>query len=132
MTINNELVDQLLTDYQTPEDILGQNGLLKQFTKAVLERAMQAELTDHLGYDKHDPAGKNSGNSRNGHSRKTLKGEFGELPIEVARDRNASFEPRIVPKGETRFEGFDDKNRKMIEEFAEGRHRQQKAAATGK
>jgi putative transposase len=69
---------------------------------------MQAELTDHLGYEKHSPEGKNSGNSRNGKSRKTLKGSFGTLPIEVPRDRQASFEPKIVPKGQTRFEGFDD------------------------
>ncbi len=61
MTINNDLIDQLLKDYQKPEDILGAQGLLKQLTKAVLERAMQAELTDHLGYEKHAPAGKNSG-----------------------------------------------------------------------
>jgi putative transposase len=66
-------------------------------TKAVLERAVQAELTHHLGYDKHDPAGKNTGNSRNGKSKKTLKGEFGTLPIEVPRDRNSTFEPQIVP-----------------------------------
>ncbi len=109
MTINNDLIDQLLKDYQKPEDILGDNGLLKQFTKAVLERAMQAELTAHLGYDKHHPAGNNTGNSRNGASKKTLKGDFGELPIEIPRDRNATFEPQIVPKGQTRFEGFDDK-----------------------
>jgi putative transposase len=70
---------------------------------------MQAELTEHLGCEPHDPAGDNSGNSRNGKSRKTLKGEFGELPIEVPRDRNSSFEPQIVPKGQTRFDGFDDK-----------------------
>lgn len=74
MTINNDLVDQLLKDYQTPEDILGENGLLKQFTKAFLERAMQAELSDHLGYERHDPKDKNSGNSRNGHS--TTRGSF--------------------------------------------------------
>jgi len=109
MTINHDLVDQLLKDYQKPEDILGENGLLKQFTKAVLERAMQAELTEHLGYEKHEPAGKNTGNSRNGASKKTLKGDFGELPIEVPRDRNSTFEPLIIPKGQTRFEGFDDK-----------------------
>jgi putative transposase len=90
MTMNHELIDQLLTDYKTPEDILGENGLLKQFTKAILERALQAELTDHLGYDKHDPVGKNSGNSRNGTGKKTLKGDFGELPLEVPRDRNAT------------------------------------------
>jgi putative transposase len=109
MTINNDLLDQLLKDYEKPEDILGENGLLKQLTKAVLERAMQAELTHHLGYSKHDTKGNNSGNSRNGKSKKTLKGDFGSLPLEVPRDRNSSFEPQIVPKGQTRFEGFDDK-----------------------
>ncbi|MCA1626876.1 MAG: IS256 family transposase [Acidobacteria bacterium] len=109
MTINTDLIDQLLKDYQKPEDILGEKGLLKQLTKAVLERAMRAELTDHLGYEKHEPKGKNSGNSRNGASKKTLKGDFGELPIEVPRDRNATFEPLIIAKGQTRFEGFDDK-----------------------
>ena len=70
---------------------------------------MQAELTEHLGYEPHDAAGDNSGNSRNGKSRKTLKGDFGNLPIDVPRDRDASFDPKIVPKGQTRFDGFDDK-----------------------
>ena len=83
MPIDHKLIDSLLKDYKTPEDILGENGLLKQLTKAVLERAMRAELTQHLGYEPHDSAGDNSGNSRNGKSRKTLKGDFGELPIEV-------------------------------------------------
>src|SRR3954468_6965037 len=109
MPIDNKLIDNLLKDYKTPEDILGDNGLLKQLTKAVLERAMQAELTEHLGYERHDAAGDNSGNSRNGKSKKTLKGEFGNLPIEVPRDRESSFDPKIVPKGQTRFSGFDDK-----------------------
>jgi putative transposase len=109
MPIDHKLIDNLLKDYKTPEEILGDNGLLKQLTKAVLERAMQAELTEHLGYEKHDAAGDNSGNSRNGKSRKTLKGEFGNLPIEVPRDRDSSFDPKIVPKGQTRFDGFDDK-----------------------
>jgi putative transposase len=109
MTINDTLLDQLLADYQKPEDILGENGLLKQLTKAVLERAMRAELTHHFGYSRHDPKGNNSGNSRNGKSKKTLKGDFGSLPLEVPRDRNSTFEPQIVPKGQTRFEGFDDK-----------------------
>ena len=109
MTINNNLLDELLKDYQKPEDILGENGLLKQLTKAVLERALQAELTHHLGYDRHDPKGNNSGNSRNGKSKKTLKGDFGSMPLEVPRDRNSTFAPQIVPKGQTRFEGFDDK-----------------------
>ena len=109
MPIDHKLIDNLLKDYKTPEEILGDNGLLKQLTKAVLERAMQAELTEHLGYEPHDAAGDNSGNSRNGKSRKTLKGEFGNLPLEVPRDRDSSFDPKIVPKGQTRFSGFDDK-----------------------
>ena len=88
---------------------MGENGLLKQLTKAILERAMQAEMTEHLGYEKHDPVGYNSGNSRNGKSRKTVKGDFGEFEMETPRDRKAAFEPKILPKGETRFSGFDDK-----------------------
>jgi putative transposase len=109
MAINTDLIDELLKDYKQPNDVLGENGLLKQLTKAVLERAMQAELTHHLGYSKHDPKGNKSGNSRNGQSNKTLKGDFGALPIAVPRDRNATFEPQIIPKNQTRFEGFDDK-----------------------
>jgi putative transposase len=109
MEIDKEIVDKLLANYQKPEDIVGENGLLKQLTKALVERAMEAELTTHLGYEKHDPVGYGSGNSRNGQSRKKLRGEFGEIEITVPRDRNASFEPQIVPKGETRFAGFDDK-----------------------
>jgi putative transposase len=109
MPIDNKIIDNLLKDYKTPEEILGDNGLLKQLTKAVLERAMQAELTEHLGYERHDASGDNSGNSRNGKSKKTLKGDFGNLPIDVPRDRDSSFEPQIVPKGQTRFSGFDDK-----------------------
>jgi putative transposase len=109
MPIDHKLIDNLLKDYKTPEEILGENGLLKELTRAVLERAMQAELSEHLGYEKHDAAGDNSGNSRNGTSQKTLKGDFGHMPIEVPRDRNSSFDPKIVPKGQTRFSGFDDK-----------------------
>jgi len=115
--IDTELVDQLLRNYQKPEDVLGENGLLKQFTKALLERAMQVELSEHLGYEKHSAAGDNSGNSRNGTSEKTLKGDFGTLPIEVPRDRNASFEPKIVPKGQTRLSSF---NEKILSLYARG------------
>ena len=106
--IDNELIDNLLKDYKKPEDLIGENGLLKQLTKQLLERAMAAELTEHVGYEKHDPAGKNSGNSRNGNSKKTLKGEFGRLPIEVPRDRNGTFEPQIIERHQTRFTGFDE------------------------
>ncbi len=108
MTIDNELIDDLLKDYKKPEDLIGENGLLKQLTKRLLERAMAAELTEHVGYEKHDPEGKNSGNSRNGKSGKTLKGSFGRMPLEVPRDRNGTFEPQIIEKHQTRFTGFDD------------------------
>jgi putative transposase len=107
--IKPELIDELLKGYQKPEDLIGENGLLKQLTKAVLERALNAELTHHLGYEKHDPAGHNSGNSRNGTSAKTVKGEFGEIVVETPRDRNSSFEPQILGKHQTRFDGFDEK-----------------------
>jgi putative transposase len=107
MAITDEVLNELLKDYQKPEDLLGQDGLLKQLQKRLLEKAMGAELTVHLGYDKHEPAGRNSGNSRNGTSPKTIKGEFGNLPLAVPRDRNGTFEPQIIPKGQRRFEGFD-------------------------
>ena len=110
MAINPKLIDQLLTEYDgKPQDILGNNGLLKQLAKALSERILQAELTDHLGYEKHDPAGYKSGNSRNGKSRKKVKGEFGEVEIETPRDRNGTFEPKLIAKGQTRFDGFDEK-----------------------
>src|SRR5215468_226874 len=117
MAIDKKLIDQLLTDYKKPEDFIGENGLLKELTKAILERALQAEMTDHLGYEKHDPAGHHRGNSRNGNSQKTLKGEFGELELETPRDRRATFDPKIVAKGQTRWTGFDDK---IISMYARG------------
>ena len=113
MATTDELLDDLMKNYKKPEDLIGDNGLLKQLTKALVERAMKAEMTAHLGYDKHDPAGKKSGNSRNGKSKKTIKGEFGNMEIAVPRDRNSTFEPVIIPKGETRFTGFDDKINSM-------------------
>ena len=109
MGIDPELIDQLLAGYKKPEQIIGKEGLLKQLTKALLERALQGELTDHLGYEKSDPAGNNSGNSRNGTTKKTLKGDFGAIELETPRDRKGSFEPQIVEKRQTRFTGFDDK-----------------------
>jgi putative transposase len=100
MAITDAVLNELLKDYQKPEDLLGKDGLLKQLQKRLLEKAMGAELTVHLGYDKHDPAGNNSGNSRNGTTPKTLKGEFGNLALETPRDRNGTFEPQIVAKGQ--------------------------------
>jgi len=107
MAITDEVLNELLKDYQKPEDLLGQHGLLKQLQKRLLEKALGAELTVHLGYGKHDPAGRNTGNSRNGTSPKTMKGEFGNMELATPRDRNGSFEPQIVAKGQRRFEGFD-------------------------
>ena len=106
-SIDNELIDDLLKNYKKPEDLIGENGLLKQLTKQLLERAMAAEMTEHVGYDKHDSAGHNSGNSRNGKSAKTIKGTFGEIALETPRDRNGTFEPQIIEKHQTRFTGFD-------------------------
>jgi putative transposase len=117
MEIKKEVLDELIKDYKKPEDLIGEAGLLKQLTKALLERAMSAELTQHLGYEKHDPGGYNSGNSRNGKTPKTVKGDFGEMVVETPRDRNGSFEPQILPKHQTRFDGFDDK---IVSMYARG------------
>jgi len=105
-SVSDELIDAWLKQGRKPEDV---NGLLKQLTKRVVERAMQGEMAEHLGYGKHDPEGNNSGNSRNGVSLKTLKGDFGEVEIETPRDRNGEFEPRMVRKNQTRWTGFDEK-----------------------
>jgi len=108
-TITPELLDQLLSNYSKPEDLTGENGLFKQLKKALIERALGAELTAHLGYEKGDPGGRGTGNSRNGTSSKTLLTEDGEIEIGVPRDRAGSFEPQLIAKGQTRFDGFDDK-----------------------
>ena len=117
MEIKKEVLDELIKDYKKPEDLIGETGLLKQLTKALMERALGAELTHHLGYEKHDPAGYNSGNSRNGSSSKTVVGEFGEITVETPRDRNSSFEPQILKKHQTRFDGFD---KKILSMYARG------------
>jgi putative transposase len=107
--VPKELLDSLLADYQKPEDLIGENGLLKQLTKLLVEKALEAEMANHLGHGKHEPVANSTGNTRNGKSRKTLKGEFGELPIEIPRDRHGTFEPQLIPKHQTRWAGFDDK-----------------------
>ena len=104
----NELIDKLLREYKKPEEILGENGLLKQLTKAVIERALQAEMTNHLGYEKNAVEGRKSGNSRNGTDSKTVKSEKGEITLQVPRDRNSSFEPLLIPKRKRRIGNFDD------------------------
>lgn len=106
---SQDLIDRLLKDYKKPEDVLGENGLLKRLTKAVIDRALSAEISHHLGYEKHDVKGNNSGNSRNGTTQKSLKTNQGDIVIDVPRDRNGEFEPQIVRKSQRRIEGFDDK-----------------------
>jgi putative transposase len=107
--IPDELIDQLLATYEKPEDLTGETGILKQLTARLIERAMQAEMTEHLGYEKHAAEGRWVPNSRNGTRTKTLKTDQGELDIEVPRDRDSSFEPQLVKKRQTRFPGFDEK-----------------------
>ena len=115
--VPEELLSGLLANYKKPEDLIGENGLLKQLTKLLVEKALDAELTEHLGHERHEAVANASGNTRNGKSKKTLKGDFGELPIEVPRDRHGSFEPQLIPKHQTRWSGFDDK---IISLYARG------------
>jgi putative transposase len=108
--VDEELAGQLLGKAQAEGvELLGPDGLLSQVTKAVLERALAEEMTGHLGYDKHDPAGRGSGNSRNGTTPKTVLTDVGAVDLAVPRDRNGSFEPQIVRKGQSRLEGFNDR-----------------------
>src|SRR5438128_12182780 len=109
MTIRRELIDELLKEYETTQDILGEGGLLKELTKAVIERCLETELDSHLGYPKHGRKGSALGNTRNGSSPKTLKGEQGHVDIEVPRDRQSTFEPQLVKTGQTRLERLDEK-----------------------
>jgi putative transposase len=115
--IRKELLDELLANYENPEDLIGPDGLLKQLTGALVERALEAEMTSHLGYEKDDPAGRGTGNSRNGKGSKTLKTRRGKVEVDVPRDRKGSFEPQLVRKRQTRFDGFDEK---IISMYARG------------
>lgn len=107
--IRQEVIDELLAGYESRDDIVGPDGLLKELFRRLIETAAGAELADHLGYDKGDLAGRGSGNSFNGTTPKTLKTELGDVRVAIARDRNSSFEPKIVEKGQTHWDGFDEK-----------------------
>ena len=109
MAIKEEWLDEVLKGCKTPEDITGPNGVIKQLTKRLLEKALSAEMTEHLGYEKYSAEGYNRGNTRNGNGRKVVQTEHGEVEIETPRDREGSFEPQIIKKRQRRFEGFDDK-----------------------
>ncbi len=96
--ISDELLNSLLANYQKPEDLIGENGLFKQLTKPIIKKALEVEMAEHLGRDKQQPVTNPAGNTRNGRSRKTLKGELGVLPIDIPRDRHGTFEPQLIPK----------------------------------
>src|SRR5499427_3760219 len=116
--VDEQLADQLLGKAAAEGvELLGPDGLLSQVAKAVLERALAEEMTGHLGYDKHDPAGRGSGNSRNGTTGKTVLTDIGAVDLAVPRDRNGSFDPKIVRKGQTRLDGF---NERIIALYARG------------
>jgi putative transposase len=109
MAIKKEILDELIKDYKNPEDLLGESGLLQELTKALLERAMESELTHELGYEKNDKTpNKKTTNRRNGTSRKTVRSKHGQIDLDIPRDRQAEFEPQIIPKNQKRFDGFDD------------------------
>jgi putative transposase len=108
MPIRKELIDELMKDAGNGVDIFGDDGLLDQLKKAVVERALEAEMTLHLGYPKGAPEGRNGGNTRNGHTPKTVIGKDGPVEIQTPRDRDGSFEPKLVKKRQKRINGFDD------------------------
>jgi putative transposase len=107
--VSDKLVDELIKEAGDQAELLGRDGLIAELTKKVLERALSAELTEHLGYEQGDVAGNNSGNSRNGTSSKTVHTENGSVPLDVPRDRAGTFQPRIVAKGQTRLEGLNER-----------------------
>jgi len=115
MTMRKELLDELLKDYKKPEDLIGENGILKELTKALIEKVLHGELTHHLGYEKHKKSDEK--NSRNGTSLKRVKNKSGEISINVPRDRESTFSPQFISKHQRRFDGFDDK---IISMYARG------------
>jgi putative transposase len=107
--VGGDLIDRLVVQARAQGlDLVGEGGLLQQLTKRVLESALEGEITDHLGYDKHDPAGKTAANSRNGRRSKTVTTDIGPVEIDVPRDRDGSFEPQLVKKRQRRLTGVDE------------------------
>ena len=109
MTISKALLDELLKGVEQPEDLLGDKGLMKELKVRLMERMLGAELTAHLGYEPHGEPADQQANRRNGATRKVLKGNDGAVPIDIPRDREGSFEPELIRKGQTRIDGIDDK-----------------------
>ena len=109
MAITKEVLDELLKDCNSPDEFYGPDGLVKQLSKALIERMMQAELTEQLGYGKNESGEKETENRRNGKTSKTLRTDQGPMEIEVPRDRNGEYEPKVIPKHQREWRGFDDK-----------------------
>lgn len=109
MAISEKLLDELIKGYKKPEDLIGEGGILRELTKRLLERAMHAEMSEHLGYDKNAPEVKATENRRNGSSSKTVITDNASVDLTIPRDRDGTFEPQIIPKHQRRFVGFDDK-----------------------
>lgn len=103
------LLDHVMANYKKPSDLIGENGMLKQLTKAVFEAALNAEMNQHLGHSRHASVGNSTGNVRNGHSAKTISGDFGDVEITIPRDRDASFTPQLLQKHQRRVPGFDER-----------------------
>lgn len=109
MSINEDLITELLKDYKSPEDLLGKDGILKQLQKAVIEKVLEAEMTHHLGYQKHQRSKSELDNARNCKSKKHLRTDSGPMQVQIPRDRNSEFEPQLIAKHQRSFSGFDDK-----------------------
>ena len=107
--IPQALLDHVIANYKKPADLIGENGMLKQLTKAVIEAALKAEMNLHLGHAHYGAVANASGNVRNGQSAKTITGDFGDIEIAVPRDRDASFTPQLIPKHQRRVPGFDER-----------------------
>jgi len=105
----DDVLDKILQTHNTQEAIFGSDGIVKDLIQALTQRALQTEMKHHLGYEKHASTGKNSGNSRNGTSKKSIQTEQGALELEIPRDRKGEFEPILVPKHARRLPGFTQK-----------------------
>ena len=121
MTISNELLDELLKGCARPEDLLGEAGLMKELKLRLMERMLGGELTAHLGYEAGAAPPFGQDNRRNGGTAKRVKGQDGEMPLTVPRDRDGSFEPELVKKGQTRIDGIDDKSEPLMRHWFEQR-----------
>ena len=115
--IDDAILDELLRGCERPEDLMADGGLMKDLRKALMQRMLGAELTEHLGYEHGEAAPPVQTNRRNGVRRKTVKSEDGAFELEVPRDREGSFEPRLIGKGQTRIDGLDEK---IIAMYARG------------